>query len=278
MPVIPPKPLPRFDPVFLTPDDLDDLASFTGLTTEECRLRVHDYSMDEMASAWRDAQPGTFADMLSFYRNTDLYLWEQMQWHASRSREPYWRLLEALTEKFPPKAGYGRVLEFGAGIGTDALFLVGQGYEVSLVDVDGPAFRFARHRFERRGLEARFIESRGPLPVTDRMYDVVISFDVFEHLPDPLEAARRLVECLPRGGVLVQTGTFEDEGHHPCHVGESVHRFGGQRWQIHLAGLGLHGLGPNLLVRVGGIAEWVQRMRYGLWRATGLWLSHIPRR
>jgi 2-polyprenyl-3-methyl-5-hydroxy-6-metoxy-1,4-benzoquinol methylase len=98
--------------------------------------------------------------------------------------------LQQLVSRFPPDAGYRRKLEFGAGIGTDALYLASEGYEVTLVDVEGPAFRFAKHRFDRRGIAARFVNANSPLPAPNATYDVGVSFDVFEHLPDPLEAAR----------------------------------------------------------------------------------------
>ena len=104
----------------------------------------------------------------------------------------------------------------------------------------------------------------------------MVSFDVFEHLPGPLEAARRLIDCLRDGGVFVQTGGFLDEGHHPCHLEEGVHRFGGLKWDIHLAGLGLRGEGSNVLVKVQGPIRWAQQARFLIWRVTGLWISRVP--
>ena len=278
MPVSPPRtgPMGRFEPRYLTEEDLDDLASFTGLDRDRCLERVQTYSMQEMTEAWRQADPHTPAQILDFYRTTDLYIWEQMQWHASPARDHHWLALQHLVSRYPAQQGYERVLEFGGGIGTDALYLTSQGYHLTLVDVNGPAFRFAQHRFARRGLDARFVESRSSLPAPQGRYDVVVSFDVFEHLPDPLEAARRLIGCLRDGGVVVQTGGFLDEGHHPCHLEEGVHRFGGLKWDIHLAGLGLRKEGPNVFVKVQGPVRWAQLARYRIWRATGLWISRVP--
>jgi hypothetical protein len=100
-----------------------------------------------------------------------------------------------------------------------------------------------------------------------------VSFDVFEHLPEPLEAARRLVGCLRPGGILIQTGCFMDEGYHPCHLAAGIRRFGGVKWTLSLAGLGLRGRGAHLLVKMTGPGAWAQRLRYGIWRATGLWIT-----
>jgi SAM-dependent methyltransferase len=279
MPVIPPSLLepPRFNPIFLTDDDLDDLASFTGMTPAECRDRVESYSHAEHAEAWRRANPRTPTEVLDFYRSTDLYVWELVQWHASEERTPLWQALATFVERFPPDAGYRRVYDFGCGIGTDGLFLADRGYDVTFVDVDGPTFRFAKHRVERRELPAQFVESRSPLPEPDGTYDAIICFDVFEHLLDPLAAAKRLVGALRPGGVLVQRGSFDSEGDHPCHLGENVRRFAGLRWDIHLARLGLRSEGSHMHRKVQGWERAVQRLRHEFWRLTGLWLIHLPK-
>lgn len=148
MPVtLPASAQPRFDPIYLSDDDLEDLSTFTGMSREACRERLRTYSMAEMADAWRRADPKTPEEILEFYRTTDLYIWELMQWHASPSRYGHWRALSDLTRCWPPGAGYRCVLDFGCGVGTDGLYLASAGYDVTLVDVPGPTFEFARHRF-----------------------------------------------------------------------------------------------------------------------------------
>ncbi len=277
MPVKPPRfDLPRrFNPVFVTNEDLEDLASFTGMDPEECLARLHAYSAAELADAWRRAAPKSSSEILEFYRSTDLYIWDLMQWHASAERQPYWEALSYFVEHYPPQAGWARVYDFGCGVGTDGLYLASSGYRVTLVDVDGPAFRFARHRLERHGLKATFIASRPPLPEPDALYDAVVCFDVFEHLPDPLEAARRLVGALRPGGLCIQQGTFGDGGDHPCHLAGGVRRFAGLRWHIHLAGLGLKNVSGMLYRRGSTLERAAQRARYTLWLMTRMWLVRV---
>ena len=56
MPVTPPHTIgERFDPKYLTNEDLDDLVSFTCLDRDACLDRVQSYSMAELAKAWREA-------------------------------------------------------------------------------------------------------------------------------------------------------------------------------------------------------------------------------
>ncbi len=263
----------RFDPVYVSDEDLADLATFTGLSREACLKRLRDYSSAEMVEAWRRANPRTAEDILRFYQSTDLYVWELMQWHASPSRSPYWETLRLLADRFAATVGFRRVYDFGCGVGTDALFLAERGYEVSLVDVEGPTFRFARHRFARRGRPARFLPSASMLPEPDGLYDVAICFDVFEHLPEPLQAARRLAAALRPGGLLVERASFSGSETHPYHLEGHEARYGGLRWHCWLSGLGLRYVGGSAIHRrVDGVGALVQRARYGLWRATGLWV------
>jgi SAM-dependent methyltransferase len=266
---------PKFDPAYVTEDDLDDLASYTGLDRGACLQRLRDYSPSELGAAWRRVAPRTQEEILDFYRSTDMYIWDLMQWHASNARRLYWQALAYVTEHYPADSGWGRVCDFGCGIGTDALFLASHGYAVTLVDVDSAVFRFARHRFERRGLKATFVESQSMLPALRDKFDVVLCFDVFEHLPDPLEAARRLVGALRDGGLLVQQGSFADSGDHPCHLADGVVRFSGLKWHIHLAGYGMRTVSGLVYRKTFGIERLAQHARYQLWRATGAWLLWV---
>jgi SAM-dependent methyltransferase len=277
MPVTPPSLLepPRFNPIFLSGDDLDDLASFTGMTPEDCRQRIEGYTNAEHAEAWRRADPETPEEMLDFYRSTDLYVWELMQWHASPDRTLVWHALSTVADQFKPTAGFRRVYDFGCGIGTDGLFLAERGYDVTLVDVDGPAFRFAQHRFERRGLRARFVESSSPLPKPDGMYDIAICLDVFEHLPDPLEAAKRIARAVRPGGLFIQQASFGYEEIHPCHLEEGAQRFSGGRWLMHFAGLGFRHVAPLISRKAVGLEKVLQHLRYLIWSRTGLWVTYL---
>jgi len=262
---------PRFDPVYVTDEDLDDLATFTGLSRDECLQRLKTYSPAELAEAWTAANPSTPEEIVRFYEQTDLYVWELMQWHASQARAPYWAALSSAVERFPPSA-WPRVYEFGCGIGTDSLFLAQHGYDVVLVDVESPTLAFARHRFARRNVRGRFEVSTGILPQPVGTFDVAVCMDVFEHLPQPVAAARRIVEALRPGGVLIQQGVFADEGTTPCHLHEHHDEFGGFRWYAHLSSLGMKGLGGFLFQKEAGTRAILQKARHRLWRATGFWL------
>lgn len=262
-----------FRPVHLDPRDLEDLAAFTGLSQEACRKRLEEYSVEEMAQRWREADPRTPEQILEFYRNAEPYLWELLQWHASEHRIPYHQAVE-FAAGAAPSSGQGprRALEFGCGVGTDSLRLAEAGFSVTLMDVDGPASRFARFRLERRGLEYEFNESTSMVPRISGPFHVLVCFDVLEHMPEPLILARRMVASLVAGGLLVERSTFGDEEDHPCHLASGVARYSHGRWEKHLAGLGTSVAAPMVRRRLSGARALIQKARAGVWRATGLWV------
>jgi len=100
---------------------------------------------------------------------------------------------------------------------------------------------------------------------------------MFEHLPDPLGAARRLAASLGTKGLLLQQGAFANEGDHPCHLAHGVQRFGGLKWHIHLTRLGLKSDAGMVYRRASVVERLIQWGRFGLWRATGLWLVRVRR-
>lgn len=263
---------PRFDPVYVTDEDLDDLATFFNMPESACLERLRMYSPRELADQWRDVDPQTPEEIATFYRTTDLYIWELMQWHTSVARRSFWQTLAQLVEQYPVQRGFHRVLDFGCGIGTDSLYLTRLGYTVTCMDLTGPAFRFAQHRFARRGVAASFMDSNTLPTLRDSSFDIVVCFDVFEHLPDPLATASDLVRTLAPDGVLAQTVLFSNGGNHPCHLHANFRRFGGLRWHIHLAGLGLR-QDQNFYRKTSGMWRAIQRARFAGWRATGLWLT-----
>jgi SAM-dependent methyltransferase len=267
----------HFDPILVTEDDLEDLSTFTGMSPEACLARLRSFSNRELAEAWQRASPACPEEILGFYETDDLYIWALMQWHASTARQSYRQALTNFVEQFPSDRGYLRVLDFGCGVGTDSLFLANCGYEVTLSDVDGQAFRFAQHRFKRRGIEANFLISNSVAPAIENHYDVIVCFDVFEHVPDPLALARTLTRGLRDGGLLIERSTFAEELGHPCHLTEGILRFSGLRWHIYLAGLGLRSVGPLMYRKVRGLNRLLQGMRFALWRVTGIWLLRVRR-
>ena len=91
--------------------------------------------------------------------------------------------LEALKKFLQPN---DRVLDYGCGIGTDGLRLIKQGYRVGFADYDNPSIKYLRWRLDRRGITsptAEIYNVEGDVPSG---FDVAYSFDVIEHVEDPM--------------------------------------------------------------------------------------------
>lgn len=97
------------------------------------------------------------------------------------------------------------VLDFGCGTGYGAARLAARGASIRGVDVSEEAIAHARATYARPGLSferiAR-IEER-PLPFADASFDVVLSFQVIEHVPDADAYLREVRRVLRPGGRFI---------------------------------------------------------------------------
>jgi len=106
-----------------------------------------------------------------------------------------------------------RVLELGCGSGASTINLLEQGLaSLVAVDTNGLALRMAQRRIQDFNLAAPAvflqIDESHSLPVTDQAFDVVVAFEVFEHVPPELRG--RLIRELygkvaPSGHLLISS-------------------------------------------------------------------------
>ena len=95
-----------------------------------------------------------------------------------------------------------KVLEIGSGTGYLCNYLREQGYNVMPSEVDDRQIKMARELF---GIKIKKMKGE-EIDYTDNAFDKVISFDVFEHIPDSdmhLSEVRRVLK--PGGTYILQT-------------------------------------------------------------------------
>src|SRR5437867_1391616 len=102
-----------------------------------------------------------------------------------------------------PVIGQHAVLDYGCGLGYSyqRQLVAAVGHYVG-ADVSSMAVEHAR----KKGLEAVLVDpANGTVPLPGLSFDGAVCSEVFEHLFDPLSAARELNRLLKPGGVLVAT-------------------------------------------------------------------------
>lgn len=112
------------------------------------------------------------------------------------------RVVERVRAAWPPPA---RLLELGAGTGGLCTALALAGYDVAAVEPDKRGVAASRLR-ARRYPDARIRVEEGiaeALPFDDASFDVVLSTQVLEHVPDVAAAARECLRVLAPGGLTI---------------------------------------------------------------------------
>jgi SAM-dependent methyltransferase len=95
------------------------------------------------------------------------------------------------------------VLDLGCGSGYGVARMAGHAERVVGVDVDSDAISFARERYARQNVSFAKIEAEAPLPFADDSFDVVLSFQVIEHVSDDGRYLDEACRVLKPGGVMV---------------------------------------------------------------------------
>src|SRR5690606_7087017 len=123
------------------------------------------------------------SSLTRFYNQSDTELFELIEWHATDPIHYRTLILRDLACTRPGRA----YLDYGSGIGSDAVVFAEAGFHVTLADISDVLLGFAAYRCRRRGASVRVVDLKSaPLPMDD--IDVAVCFDVLEHIPEPLPA------------------------------------------------------------------------------------------
>ncbi len=205
------------------------LAPSTGDVREELTLELSEYlgqprevvvdALDHATELFTEewtakvADPTDEREVVRFYNESQTELFDLARWHAEDAihyRTPV--CCDAALER--PGREY---LDYGSGIGSDALVFGAAGFKVTLADVSEPLLRFATWRCERRGLSVTVVDlKRTALP--QQRFDAVVCFDVLEHIPDPVSVLRRIHAAMRPGALLFLHAPFGVDPERPMHV------------------------------------------------------------
>lgn len=96
-----------------------------------------------------------------------------------------------------------RVLDLGCGSGYGAARIAGVAAAVTGVDVAADAVAFAQARYSAANLDYRLVVPDARLPFDDGSFDVVLSFQVIEHVVDEVGYLREARRVLRPGGTMI---------------------------------------------------------------------------
>lgn len=122
------------------------------------------------------------------------------------------------------------VLDYGGGVGTLALYLMASGFKVTYADLAGTLLNFSRERFKNRGMTIQIIHldelEQGDCSA---QYDAITCFEVFEHIPDPLQSVRIMHRLLKPGGHLLISESCLADSNYATHLPEN-RKYGGDNF------------------------------------------------
>lgn len=218
---------------------VSEIVQYTGLPQAEVENRVWMQALEPGWNVIQDANrfgvmPFQFDEkMIRLYTEGDGFIFDSLVFWSKPSRRLWIQhsldRIQIYAERTSIPLENLKILMHGDGPGNDSLFLANHGLHVDYYEVPGSkTFNFAVRRFQNSGLWERNIH-----PIYDYQeclhgqYDVVLSFEVLEHLPNPLAAIQDIHSALKVGGIAIITEDFGDLASYlPTHLRSSAKYFG----------------------------------------------------
>lgn len=200
--------------------DIQDGMAFFGLSAEDVMARMGE-SWHRVERLWNDAHPQADAGRQQWYATTDAHIFEGLAWHAQPEQRQY---REAIAARCT-----GRVLDWGAGVGTEGLMAMRRGCDVTFVEL-GLMLDFVRMRAirEHRGHGTFLTPQHCRALLTEKpdlQFDTIICLDMLEHLDEPESLLADFRRWLTPDGLFIGSAPFDAlqyVGHLPQHRGKRL--------------------------------------------------------
>lgn len=200
---------------------------------------THEPSLDDVRAYW-DARPCNIRHSRAPIGSLEYFNEVENRKYLVEPHIPGFAQFERWTNR--------RVLEVGCGIGTDTINFARAGATVTAVDLSEESLKLARRRAKTYGLEdsIEFIQgdAENLVEAVGRDdFDLIYSFGVIHHTPDPDAAVRQIRQlCAPDGEfrmmvyahdswkrIMIDSGLDQPEAASGCPIArtyttESVHR------------------------------------------------------
>jgi SAM-dependent methyltransferase len=101
-----------------------------------------------------------------------------------------------------------KILEVGCGLGYTSYAMAKAGHKVTGIDISSNDIKYAKENFEDPNLE--YICSSLESYATNQKFDLIVSTEVFEHTPNPMEFIKILKSFLKDDGKILVTTPSKD--------------------------------------------------------------------
>ena len=208
-------PIDRRVPLAIT---IYDINTFYNLNPTTVLEKVQeDHGSKELADRWNATDRKTEADRNQFYKEAIEYIYDLCWFNGVESTViQYNRIIDFCRRKHCHK-----ILDFGAGVGTLVLLLNKVGIYTDYFDLSGVLSEFATYRFEKHKIENKvLLDDFDSLSET---YDLIITYDVLEHLSNPLLWVKKMKSKLNKNAYMFLVVPFACVGEdHPMHLKENL--------------------------------------------------------
>lgn len=153
---------------------VEDLLEYTKLPKEIVTNRMN-YAVVELAYRWHKHRGST----LSYYKNTDLYIYDLTNYQISLRGEP--DMIQWMIDKIKELDGKA-ILEYGGGIGEFSLVCAEKGLLVNYYDIPSETREYAQWRFDKHDKDGWIIPVSSEQIINLNDWDFVNIMDVLEHL------------------------------------------------------------------------------------------------
>lgn len=145
----------------------------------------------------------------------DFAAWRERRLHQENYQQ---ERLAGLHAAIGTPAGH-HILDLGAGMGGFAVAAARAGARVTALEYNGDYCAITRLRSRRYGLDLPIVRGAGEaLPFPNETFDLVCSWDVLEHVQDPVAVLREAHRVLRPGGAFLLTvvnrWAFRDPHYH----------------------------------------------------------------
>lgn len=177
--------------------EIQDRPGFTkwaNIAVEDWRLNKIDQSNKKEVEDW--------------FNYNDKYIFELSDFHSSKTKKKIVRQIVRILKKYSVKT----YLDYGGGIGEESIAAAKAKIKSSMADLPNLTFDFAKWRAYYLKVKVDFIAIVDDQPLKKK-YDAISCLEVLQHLYNPEEIAKHLVNHLKKKGILIITTRFHNPGY-----------------------------------------------------------------